>query len=230
MWLAQGKKVAALTRSKTDELRSQGIETILGDVLNVESLKALPKAKTVLYAVGMDRSAGRSFREVYVDGLKNVLQHLPAPERFLYVSSTGVYGQTGGEEIEESSPTVPLEDNGKTILEAEATLHQHLPGAIILRFAGIYGPGREIRRANIERGELIAGYADKWLNLIHVEDGARAYSQQKSTDDWGKPISSRTMSRYGDEIFTRCWPSCSERRHPIFNPVLIRQVKRIDAF
>jgi nucleoside-diphosphate-sugar epimerase len=43
-----------------------------------------------------------------------------------------------------------------------------------LRFAGIYGPGRVIRRAAVERGEPIAGDPDGWLNLIHVEDGAAA--------------------------------------------------------
>ncbi len=47
-----------------------------------------------------------------------------------------------------------------------------MPGAIVLRFAGIYGPDRLLRRQAIERGEPIVGDADKWLNLIHVEDGA----------------------------------------------------------
>jgi nucleoside-diphosphate-sugar epimerase len=45
---------------------------------------------------------------------------------------------------------------------------------VILRFSGIYGPGRLLRRAAIEKGEPIVADADKWLNLIHVEDGARA--------------------------------------------------------
>src|SRR5262249_3419335 len=44
--------------------------------------------------------------------------------------------------------------------------------AIVLRFSGIYGPGRLLRRKSIEAGEPIVGDADKWLNLIHVADGA----------------------------------------------------------
>jgi nucleoside-diphosphate-sugar epimerase len=44
----------------------------------------------------------------------------------------------------------------------------------VLRFAGIYGPGRVIRRAAIENGGPIATDPDGWLNLIHVEDGAAA--------------------------------------------------------
>jgi nucleoside-diphosphate-sugar epimerase len=166
--------VAALTRSRTDELRSQGIEPILGDVTDFASLR-LPIVDTVLYAVGLDRSAGKSMRDVYVGGLANVLSALPAPRRFLYISSTSVYGQADGEWVDESSTTQPAEENGRIVLECERLLRERLPDAIVLRFAGIYGPGRLIRRASIlGKGEPIATDPDGWLNLIHVDDGASA--------------------------------------------------------
>jgi len=60
------------------------------------------------------------------------------------------------------------------VLDAEAVLRAKLPSAVVLRFAGIYGPGRLLRRQTIEKGEPIVGDADKWLNLIHVDDGVRA--------------------------------------------------------
>jgi nucleoside-diphosphate-sugar epimerase len=53
-------------------------------------------------------------------------------------------------------------------------LRAKLPAAVILRFAGIYGPGRVLRRQALLNGEPLVGDADKWLNLIHVEDGVRA--------------------------------------------------------
>ena len=47
-------------------------------------------------------------RDVYVEGLQNVLDRLPpSVGRFVYASSTGVYGQAGGEWVDEDSPTVP---------------------------------------------------------------------------------------------------------------------------
>ena len=134
----------------------------------------LPQADTVLYAVGLDRSAGRSFREVYIEGLRNVLNSLRLPNRFIYVGSTSVYGQSDGSWFDESSPTEPSEENGKVVLEAEHLLQTLLPQAIVLRFAGIYGPGRMIRRAAIEKGELLSGDFEKLINLIHVDDGAAA--------------------------------------------------------
>lgn len=173
-WLEQGQHVVALTRGRSDELRGAGIEPIVGDVLDPASLLRLPRASTLLYAVGLDRSSGKSFRDVCIGGLSNVLDHVPMPERFIYISSTSVYGQSNGEEVDETSSAEPVEENGAIIREAERMLERRAPGAVVLRFAGIYGPGRIIRRAAIEKGEPLIGNADKWLNLIHVEDGARA--------------------------------------------------------
>jgi nucleoside-diphosphate-sugar epimerase len=170
-WLGQGHRVIALTRSRADELRSVGVETIVGDV--TDPALRLPAADTVLYAVGLDRSTGKSMREVYLGGLANAIQSLEA-RRFIYISSTSVYGQSDGEWMDESSPTEPADESGRVVLECEQLLRERWPDAIVLRFAGIYGPGRVIRRAAVERGEPIPADPDGWLNLIHVEDGAAA--------------------------------------------------------
>ena len=174
LWMKQGQRVAALTRDRSDELRGLGIEPIVGDILDPASLSRLPRASTLLYAVGLDRSSGKSFRDVCLGGLSNVIENVPVPDRFIYISSTSVYGQSNGEDVDEDSLAEPVEENGAIIREAERMLESRVKGAIVLRFAGIYGPGRMIRRAAIEKGEPLLGNADKWLNLIHVEDGARA--------------------------------------------------------
>jgi nucleoside-diphosphate-sugar epimerase len=166
-------RVAALTRSRAEELWAAGIEPTIGDVTEPASLH-LPSAEAVLYAVGLDRSAGKSMREVYIGGLTSVLDALPAPRRFIYVSSTSVYGQTGGEWVDEDSPTEPAEENGRIVLECERLLHRRLPEAIILRLAGIYGPGRLLKRLAVAKGEPLGTDPNKTINLIHVEDGARA--------------------------------------------------------
>lgn len=176
MWRDRGDTVFATTRRDDGAvlLRSLGIEPVLCDVLEPTGLEKLSDLDSVLFAVGFDRTSGRSMREVYVDGLNRVLDRLPQPRRFLYVSSTSVYGQTDGEWIDEAAPTEPQEESGRIVLEAEGALRSRLPEAIVLRFAGIYGPGRLLRRKTLEAGEPIVGDADKWLNLIHVQDGARA--------------------------------------------------------
>jgi nucleoside-diphosphate-sugar epimerase len=151
-----------------------GVEPVVGDVLDPAGLRQLPGASTVLYAVGMDRSQARPMREVYVGGLGHVLDTLPACERFVYVSSTGVYGQTDGTWVDEASETSPREESGRVALEAERLLRARRPDAVILRFTGIYGPNRLLRKQAVLAGEPLVGDADKWLNLVHVDDGADA--------------------------------------------------------
>jgi nucleoside-diphosphate-sugar epimerase len=175
-WHGAGHQVFVTTR-RPDEaaaFRAQGFVPMVCDVLNPGSLGDLPRVDTLVYAVGFDRKSGSTMRAVYVDGLAYVLTHLPPPGRFIYVSSSSVYGQTDGGWVDENAATEPQEESGHNVLDAESILRARLPAAVILRFSGIYGPGRLLRRATIEKGEPIVGEADKWLNLIHVDDGVRA--------------------------------------------------------
>ncbi len=172
LWLAQSHRVLATTRGRGDELAALGIEPIVCDVLDPATLR-FPTVDAVAYAVALDRNSGRSMRDVYVQGLANVLEQLP-PSKFVYVSSSSVYGQTAGEWVDETSVTEPGEESGQVVLEAERLLQSRRPEANILRFSGIYGPGRLLRQKSILAGETIVGDADKWLNLIHVHDGAAA--------------------------------------------------------
>jgi nucleoside-diphosphate-sugar epimerase len=178
-----GERVFGTVRSplRADRVAAQGIEPIIADVLAPKSLTRLPAAERVFYCVGFDRAAGFSMRSVYVDGLRHVLNSLPrSVTRLVYASSTGVYGQTAGEWVDETSPADPKHESGRVCLEAEqlvwnwATTNDHSATAIVLRFAGLYGPGRTVRRSILERGEAIPGDPSKFLNLIHIDDAAHA--------------------------------------------------------
>jgi nucleoside-diphosphate-sugar epimerase len=179
----KGAQVFGTVRSleRAAELAGLGIKPVIADVLNSESLRELPAADCVFYSVGFDRTAGSTMRSVYVDGLQNVLDRLPEPAtRIVYASTTGVCGQCRGEWVDEESPANPATESGKICLEAECRLkdwaksRNGLTRAIILRFAGLYGPNRVVRRSLVERGEPIPGDPDKFLNLIHIDDAALA--------------------------------------------------------
>jgi nucleoside-diphosphate-sugar epimerase len=192
----QGERVFGIVRSpgRADVIAALGIEAVIADVLVPESLSRLPEADRVFYSVGYDRATGSSMRAVYVDGLQNVLDKLPhSVKRFVYASSTGVYGQTNGEWVEETSPACPQHESGRVCLAAEelvlnwANTNDHSASAIILRFAGLYGPGRIVRRSILERGEPIPGDPQKFLNLIHIDDAAQAASAALATGN-AEPI------------------------------------------
>jgi nucleoside-diphosphate-sugar epimerase len=178
-----GERVLGTVRSaaRAAEIAGLGIEPVIADVLERSSMRVWPAVDRLLYCVGFDRAAGFSMRTVYVDGLQNVLDELPrSVTRFVYASSTGVYGQTNGEWVDEESPACPRHESGMVCLAAEervrawAGTREGSVSAIILRFAGLYGPDRVVRSAMLERGQAIPGDPDKFLNLIHVDDAARA--------------------------------------------------------
>jgi nucleoside-diphosphate-sugar epimerase len=178
LWLADGHAVAAISRSATRAaaLRERGIDCRVADVLRPDTLRSLPAAQTVLYAVGWDRAAGVSIGELYVRGLQNLLTCLPAgTSRFIYISSTGVFGQADGGWVDEQSECRPTRAGGVACLEAETALRRHPLGqqAIVLRMAGIYGPGRIPRLRDLQQGRPIAAPSQGFLNLIHVQDAAR---------------------------------------------------------
>ncbi len=176
VWKSQGHRIYVTTRSpdRAEDLRENGFTPFVCDVTKRETLSELPTVSTVLYAVGMDRTAGHSMYDVYVQGLANVLEQLPRPTRFLYVSSTSVYGQFEGDEVNEETTPGATEGSGKVVLDAERTLREKNSEAIILRFAGIYGPGRVMRKQTVASGEPIVGNPNDLINLIHVDDGVQA--------------------------------------------------------
>lgn len=178
-WAAEDTTVWATTRSpqRAEEWRSHGWRPVLCDVLDPDSLRALPNVPVIVYCVGMDRSTGASQRQVYVEGLGHVVNELIRPERpksprFIYISSTSVYEQRDGSLINEYSLTEPADESGQMILTAERLLNRHFWEALVLRCAGLYGPGRLIGSARLRAGEALTSNPEGWLNLIHVADAA----------------------------------------------------------
>lgn len=178
LWLARGETVYAMTRSaeKAQILKTEGIWPLVGDLLRGEPLSVPQNLTTILFTVGYDRASATPIQDVYVRGVQRAIDCLPeAVERFIYISSTGVYGHAAGEEVDEDTPCQPLRAGGVASLGAERALEASKlqSGAVILRMAGLYGPGRIPRSADLVAGRPIDAPAHGWLNLIHADDAAR---------------------------------------------------------
>jgi nucleoside-diphosphate-sugar epimerase len=177
-WRAAGHEVTAVTRNpaRAEQLEGEGIRAVVADVLTASSLPTLADFDSILFAIGYDRASRATMRQVYVEGLSNVLAKLSVlPRRFLYISSTGVYGDRQGAWIDERTECRPVREGGIACLEAEQRIAQHAcgPVAVILRLAGLYGPGRIPRRHELVANRPIAAPAEGYLNLIHVDDAAQ---------------------------------------------------------
>jgi nucleoside-diphosphate-sugar epimerase len=178
IWRQAGDDVYATTRGdNADALSRAGLRPIVLDVTQGPRLDTLPEVDTVLFAVGRTRRSGVTMFDLHVMGLRTVLDALPVSTgRVIYASSTGVYAQNTGEWVDEASVCEPVREGGKACLSAERLLFAHARGsdALVLRLAGLYGPGRVPRSADVTAGRPIAGSPDAYVNLIHADDAARA--------------------------------------------------------
>ena len=94
--------------------------------------------------------------------------------RIVYVSSTGVYGPGGGAWVDERWPIAPITESGRARAAAEAALAGATVPWVVLRAAGIYGPGRGLVdriRAGTYR---VIGDGASHVGRIHVVDLAEA--------------------------------------------------------
>ncbi|MEM9940091.1 MAG: SDR family oxidoreductase [Planctomycetota bacterium] len=178
-WKNLGDSVHACTRNSAtaDQFEGNGLLPIVADITDRSSLTDLPEADSVLFSVGMDRSRYDDIRDVYVKGLQNVLDSLHRNiKQFIYISSTGVYGNFDGQWVDESAVTEPRRDGGKACLEAEQLLQTSWLSdrLVILRFSGIYGPGRIPTQATIASKNWDRLSGQGYLNLIQVDDGAKS--------------------------------------------------------
>ncbi len=179
LWRNVGELVAVVTRrmERAGELADKGYRVVVANVSRPESLTNLPSADAVLFAVGYDRTAEDSIEEVYAGGVQNVLNAIRrVAQRFIYISTTGVYGPAGGEWVDERTPPNPRREGGRASLAAELILAGHALGAnsVILRLAGLYGPGRIPFIQELRAGKPIPAPSHGYVNLIHVDDAAAA--------------------------------------------------------
>lgn len=117
--------------------------------------------------------------QTHAMGLQNLYKALPDGwQKLLYLSTTGVYGHSSIEWIDEDTPVSPQRIGPRIAVAAEQWLNhatsQHNLQAqrdyCILRLAGIYGPGRIPLAERLRNGQPLAVPRQGHLNLVHVSD------------------------------------------------------------
>jgi len=152
-----------------------GAEAVRADVTDPDSLASVPDADWLVFAASAGGRDVAAARETYVEGLRTAIEHFAGrdapPERLVYTSSTGVYGDHDGAWVDEDTPLDPATEKTRVLAEAERIALDAPDGidGTVARFGGLYGPDR-YRLDRYLEGPVTAGY----LNMVHREDAAGA--------------------------------------------------------
>jgi nucleoside-diphosphate-sugar epimerase len=172
-----GHEVHGLRRSGPDELKSAGIQPLMADITKPDSLPRLAAPFDWVVNTAAAGGGPEDYRRVYLEGIRNIIDWLrdTPPKAYVYTGSTSVYAQNDGSIVTEADSAEPDTETGRILKQTEQVLleaanRRELP-AMVLRCAGIYGPGRGYWLQQFLRGEAaIEGNGERWLNMIHRED------------------------------------------------------------
>ena len=181
---AAGDAVFGLRRSAdgSEALHAAGITPLLGDLTRREDLDRLPGPfDRVVNCASSSRGGAAEYREVYLEGTRTLLDRLRIhpPAKYVHIGSTSVYAQDDGSVVDEGSPAEPKGETGRLLRATEdllvAAARDHGFPAVVLRVAGIYGPGRGHLFQQLVRGEArISGGGTRHMNMVHRDDVASA--------------------------------------------------------
>ena len=175
-----GHEVSGVTRSAQNHaaLKSHSIQPLIADITKRPDLDSLPVPfDWVVNTVSSSQGGIEEYKQVYLQGTRHLIDWLAAtpPQKFVYTSSTSVYGQTDGSQVKESSPAEPAGETGQVLAATEKLLldaarEKKFP-AVILRVAGIYGPERgHLFLQYLQDKARIPGRGERLLNMIHRAD------------------------------------------------------------
>lgn len=168
----QGHRVFGLRRRP--ERVPAPLEPLGADLLKPDELAGrLPEGLTrVFFILTPDRYDGPGYEAAFVTAQRHLIDalHRQSAElrRYVFVSSTSVYGQHAGEWVDEDSPAEPTRATGAALLEGEAVAGAAPWTSTVVRFAGIYGGGRDALVRKVLRGEPCR--AGHYTNRIHRDD------------------------------------------------------------
>ncbi|MFT5711337.1 MAG: nucleoside-diphosphate-sugar epimerase [Halioglobus sp.] len=171
--LSKGEAVSAIVRSDegAKKLRTMGVCVLQLDLDTSPAPLASTLNQAIFYFAPPPPHGALDTR------MQSFLERLAVsgqPTRIVYISTTGVYGDCSGNWIDETQPANPQVDRARRRWHAEQLLQDWRTTTggelVILRVAGIYGPGK-LPLARLQKGlPIVAEKHAPWTNRIHADD------------------------------------------------------------
>ncbi len=150
-----------------------------GDLTSSEPLALPEPIDAVVLTAGLRSDTEDRYRSLFVDGYARLINQLfnraTPPRRLVMVSTTGVFAESDGGRVDESSAVDDHRTPSRYYLAAEKTVLSTGAGATVVRLSGIYGPGRfRLIREVRERRAFHIPPPAHYLNHLHTDDAAGA--------------------------------------------------------
>ncbi len=171
--LSQGYKVKATTKNKSHfkTLQSLGVDAVLNDNPSLLPPDWLAGCNTLLDSIPLSYDAQKSPSQSQSQWLEPLLNHMPELAWAGYLSTTGVYADSGGDWIDETSTAYASSKRGLARRLAEQSWLSSTAPAEIFRLAGIYGNERNIiNKLMAGDYKTVAWNPPRYANRIHVDD------------------------------------------------------------
>ncbi len=168
----------AVTATRRSAFTLAGVDARVADLGDPTSLAGLQDVAVDAIVVVLAPPGAAPHAE-----LAAVIAATVGARRYVYVSSTGVYGPGHGAWVDETWPLAPITPSGRARVAAEMALAAQLPAEqrVILRPAGIYGPGRGIAERIRGGTYRIVGDGTAHISRIHVDDLVEAIVRAGTT-------------------------------------------------
>ena len=202
-FLKRGYRVIASSPKpeKLSNLAAAGAKAVCVDVLKPKTFAVISETmepgSLILHSIPLI-----SHQEGWLDPTTLILKALTKnPARLVYLSTTGVYGDTSL--VDETTPAAPVSQKQKLRVAAESAVAAGQWSSLMLRPAAIYGPGRGVHES-IKAGRFrLAGDGSNFVSRIHVDDLAAIVEAGLLSDITGAypvadddPCTSRDMAQY----------------------------------
>jgi nucleoside-diphosphate-sugar epimerase len=171
---ARTAKIDVLTLSHSGEGSDYSCDLTDGDAVSAFAKTVSPTH--ILASASSGRGGTESYRAIFLDGTRNLLEAFPEAH-LTFISSSSVYRHTDGSLVTESSELAGGTEKSQILRETEEMVLSK--NGTALRLSGIYGPHRSIILKKFLSGEATLeetedGIGIRILNQIHVADAAAA--------------------------------------------------------
>ncbi|RLB56698.1 MAG: hypothetical protein DRJ42_02620 [Deltaproteobacteria bacterium] len=173
---AQGHGVWGMRRDPSK--LPMNLNPVEGDVTIPNTLRRIPDVDLVLYLVRPDRDDEATLSGTLTRGPRYLVEAFRAkglrPKRFFVGSSVSVFGDRGGEWVDEDSEPKPRDAMAVALHAGERLLREAEAPVTVLRYGEVYGPDRPGLRDALRRGAGVFPNPTAHANLIHIRDAVEA--------------------------------------------------------